>query len=99
MITKGAPENVVKGPLLDSVPFPDVLVSKAYSQDGESLDLVLYPGKEGGKFKLGFNRLIPGEAYTVDGAGVQVQAEKDGSANVEVQIDGRTALKLVMGAS
>lgn len=95
MITQGPPENVFKGPLLDSVPFPDVLVAKCYSPDGESLDLVLYPGKDAGKFPLEFKRLTPGARYSLDGGESTVVANKDGVGNVEVQLDGRTALRLV----
>ena len=97
MITKGPPENVFKGPLLDDVPFPDVLVAKAYSHDGESLDLVLYPGKEAGKFNLGFKRLSPGAMYTLEGS--SVEADENGEATFEAQVDGRTALNLVKGAT
>ena len=101
MITEGPPENVFKGPVLDSVAFPDVLVAKAYSQDGESLDLVLYPGKEAGKFQLGFKRLVPGKTYTLDGptGKASVQADKDGIATVEAQIEGRAAFKLTKGGT
>ena len=97
MITQGPPENVFKGPLLDSVPFPDVLVAKCYSPDGNDLDLVLYPGKEAGKFPLEFKRLTQGARYTLEGeAGKSTMlASKDGEGKVEVQLDGRTALKLV----
>lgn len=96
MIAQGPPENVFKGPILDEAPFPDVLVAKAYSHDGEGLDLVLYPGKESGRFQLGFARLQAGETYSL---GRQLKhAEKDGTASWEVDLDGRTELKLVRGA-
>lgn len=44
----------MSGPILAEAKFPDVLVSKAYSHDGKGLDVVLYPGKAAGVFKLGF---------------------------------------------
>jgi hypothetical protein len=98
MITKGPPENVFNGPILDDVAFPDVLVAKAYSPDGESLDLVLYPGKESGKFKLGFARLKPNEAYILQGGEKDsVKADQDGKATFEAELKDRTALKLVRG--
>lgn len=78
MITKGPPENV--------------LVAKAYSQDGESIDLVFLPGKKPGIFDLGFKRLVPGREYLL--AGKSEVADKDGKAGFSVEIDGRTALKL-----
>ena len=92
MITKGPPANVFKGPILEDAPFPDVLIAKAYSADGEGLDLVLYPGKEAGKFDLGFSRLESGSSYMLGDA--PAAADKDGKATFGVQVDGRTALKL-----
>lgn len=94
MVTEGPPENVFKGPVLDEVPFPDVLVSKAYSPDGETLDLVLYPGKEAGRFDLGFYRLAPGATYTLGSS--SAVADKEGKATFTADIDGRTALKLAI---
>ena len=92
MVTIGPPENVFKGPLLEDVAFPEVLVSKAVSHDGEGLDLVLYPGKEAGRFKLGFSRLQPASRYTI--GKTFGTSDKDGKASFEVDIDGRTELKL-----
>ena len=93
MVTEGPPETTRQGPLLENAPFPDVLVAKAYSHDGDSLDLVLYPGKQAGSFELQFSRLRPGETY--DLGDQSIVAGKAGDATVEVRIDGRTALKLV----
>lgn len=100
MITQGPPPVVFEGPILEEVPFPDILVAKAWSHDGEGMELVFYPGKEAGKFQIGFTRLKPGETYTLDSATGKesVEASKDGKANFEVSIDGRTALNLVKGA-
>lgn len=99
MISKGPPQNVLEGPVLDEAPFPDVLVAKAWSHDGEGMELVLYPGKEARNFQLGFTRLKPGEKYSLDGANGKVSAEasKDGKASFDVRIDGRTALNLIRG--
>ncbi|WAO91622.1 Ldi domain-containing protein [Fusarium falciforme] len=57
----GPSDEALSGPLLEDAPFPEVLVAKAYSEDGKKLDLVLYNGKEPGSFKLGFERLVPGK--------------------------------------
>lgn len=96
MVTKGPPENVFKGPILEEAPFPDVLVAKAWSHDGEGMELVLYPGKESGKFQLGFERLQPGGKYSLEASTgtVAAEASKDGKANFEVHVDGHTALNL-----
>lgn len=92
MIQKGPPEQVFRGPVLDSVPFPDVLVAKAYSKDGQSVDLVLYNGKEPGAFPLQFTRLKAGATYKLgDQTG---KADAKGILKFDVVIDGRTALQL-----
>lgn len=93
MVAQGPPKNVLNGPILDEAPFPDVLVAKAYSHDGEGLELVLYPGKESGKFQLGFARLKAGVSYALEGA--TKQADKDGKATWEVELKDRTVLNLV----
>ena len=92
MAKQGPPANVRNGPILDQVSFPDVLVGKAYSHDGDTLDLVLYPGKGAGNFQLGFKNLRPGEGYSLGDQ--SVIAKSDGTAVFEAVIDGRTALKL-----
>ena len=85
------PEPVaMTGPLLQDAKFPDVLVAKAYSADGKSLDLVLYNGKAAGKQTLGFERLIPGAKYTVGKYGMT--ADQSGKGTVEVELNGRTPL-------
>lgn len=94
MITKGPEESVKRGPILDEVPYPEVLVAKCYSHDGEGLDIVLYPGKGGGEFELGFIRLKAGAEYSL-GEDTK-KADKNGTATFKVHIDGRTKLDLVM---
>jgi hypothetical protein len=92
LITKGPPEITKKGPLLSKVSFPEVLVAKAYSHDGQGMELVLYPGREGGMFQVGFERLRPGETYTLGGQ--RVVASSAGEAAFDVPVDGRTVLQL-----
>jgi hypothetical protein len=92
MIQKGPPEEVFRGPILDSVPFPEVLVAKAYSKDGESVDLVLYNGKEAGTFPLQFIKVMAGSTYKLGNQTSKVDAK--GVLSFDVVIDGRTALKL-----
>ena len=67
MVVNGPPENVKKSPILTGIQFPEVLVAKASSQDGEGMDLVLYPGKEAGVFQLRFERLHVGRRYDLSG--------------------------------
>lgn len=92
MVTQGPPENVKRGPILTGISFPDVLVAKAYSHDGEGLDLVLYPGVKPGDFDLSFERLRRGATYVI--AGREIVASESGKATVRLAIDGRTALDL-----
>jgi hypothetical protein len=65
MLRDGQPEQVLRGPMLEEVPFPQVLVAKAFSHDGEGMELVVYNGKQAGVFRLGFTRLRPGETYSL----------------------------------
>ncbi|KAK7190641.1 hypothetical protein DPSP01_007295 [Paraphaeosphaeria sporulosa] len=88
------PEPVaMTGPLLADCKFPEVLVAKAYSHDGKSLELVLYNGKSAGKQKLGFERLTPGGMYKIMKETVEtITADAQGKASIEVDLNGRTAL-------
>lgn len=92
MVAQGPPENVKHGPILTGLSFPDVLVAKAYSHDGEGMDIVLYPGKKAGVFQVKFERLRPGRVY--DLSGQSAVAGRGGDATFEVKIDGRTTLTL-----
>jgi len=94
MIQKGPSEQIFRGPILDQAPFPEVLVSKAYSHDGESLDLVLYNGKAGGVFELGFTKLHKGKTYALGGKSAVTDGQ--GRASFNVSVDGRTALQLTL---
>lgn len=93
MTTSSPPANVLEGPLLDEAPFPEVLVAKAYSPDGKSLELVLYNGKLAGTVQLGFSRLVPRREY-VYGNGKAIVAGEDGKVTLEIFVDGRTAVTL-----
>lgn len=89
----GPSNEALSGPILEDAPFPEVLVAKAYSEDGKKLDLVLYNGKEAGSFKLGFERLVPGKQYSLSTGG-SVTANSAGKAWAEVKINGRTQIIL-----
>ncbi|KAF4477934.1 Linalool dehydratase/isomerase [Colletotrichum fructicola Nara gc5] len=71
----------------------NVLVAKAYSNDGKQLDLVLYNGAEPGTFELGFERLVPGKEYSLSTGG-SVKANNKGKATVKVSVKGRTQIIL-----
>lgn len=93
MMTVGPPSTALSGPLLTDCKFPDVLVAKAYSHDGQGLDLVLYNGNEAGVFDLGFERLLPGKKYLGQN-GQEFTADSQGKAKIQAKLDGRTAIMI-----
>lgn len=93
MVNHGVPDICHEGPLLESAPFPQVLVAKAWSHDGTGLDLVLYSGVFPGKYELAFSRLRSGAKYRLS-CGSECIADKQGRATCITHIDGRTALTM-----
>lgn len=92
---QGIPEAAIKGPILDSVPYPDVLVAKARSVTSQDLSLVLYPSGKAGTFTIGIIRLQPGQSYIFNGkAGTAFTADGNGDAEIDIPIDGRTAIDI-----
>lgn len=90
------PPSAFTGPLLDEVPYPEVLVAHATS-GGDDLRLVLTPGAGGGVFALGIRRLEPGHRYRWDagaGGAADVVADADGAATVEIRLYERTSATL-----
>ncbi|KAF1357217.1 hypothetical protein EJ07DRAFT_167723 [Lizonia empirigonia] len=81
-----------RAPILEDVPFPEVLVAKACSHDGKSVELVLYNGKQPGVFELGFKNMQPGKLYKLEGE--VIKANERGEACFSVQVNGRTAVVL-----
>jgi hypothetical protein len=92
LLKDGPAEHCFRAPILDEVPFPDVLVGKAYSHDGELVELVLYNGKTAGKFTLGFKNMKAGRVYRL-GSQAAVANQK-GEAQLSFLVDGRTAVSL-----
>lgn len=83
----------MQGPLLADCKFPEVLVAKAYSNDGKALDLVLYNGKAPGKQSLRFERLIPNSKYSL-GNGQTMTVDENGHGRADVELNGRTQLNV-----
>ncbi|KAF5625190.1 uncharacterized protein FTJAE_10087 [Fusarium tjaetaba] len=81
--------------VVTKVPYPGVLVAKAYSHDSSDLDVVLYPSADSGRFSITVSRLRPGLKYK--GLEETVVADDNGDAVLSVMVDGRTSfhLKLV----
>jgi Linalool dehydratase/isomerase len=74
------------GPLLGETPWPEVLVTKARSSDGVSLDIALRPNRDAPVVGLAltFAHLRPGGAYTFDGQAVKAGA--DGTATITIDL-------------
>lgn len=90
----GPPADALRGPILTGCAYPDVLVARAMS-DGDSLDLVLYHGRQPGQYSITVERLKPGAAYRVRGASPEhVVAPADGKVALDVRLKGRTELRL-----
>jgi hypothetical protein len=84
------PDAWANGPLLTSAAYPDVLVARAVSPDGRSLELVLQAGAGAVRTTLELGRLVPGQSYDVTGAAAgSVTADDRGVALVEVDLEGR----------
>lgn len=76
------------------MPYPGVLVAKAYSHTSKDLDLVLYPSGSPGRFTLGVERLISNGVYST-AEHSKLVADKGGVLFFDVGVDGRTEIKLV----
>src|SRR5581483_2551956 len=89
LVNDGPGEAVLRGPYLEDASYPEVMVARA-TTDGEDLRLVLRPGAGAGRRGLGLRRLVPGRVYDVKGATEgSVQAARDGSARIEVDLADR----------
>lgn len=95
LVQGSLPDAWRTGPQLAEAAYPDVLVARAVS-DGSALDLVLRPGNGTVRSSLKVERLDPGRAYNVSGgAATEVTADADGSALLDVELNGRTEVRLV----
>jgi len=95
MVTKGLPEAWRKGPVLAEATYPEAIVTRAVSDDGEALDLVIRAGDKPCITKLGFARLMPGRSYRVVETGETLVAANDGTATIDFALDTRSEIRLV----
>ena len=94
LVAFGPPRAWREGPVLDEAAYPDVLVAKAVS-DGTALDLVLAPGAGPVRTTLRLAQLRPGASYDVEGgASEHLVADAEGRADVELDLGGRTAVRV-----
>jgi hypothetical protein len=92
--SQGPAPEILAGPVLEGASYPEVLVARAVS-DGAGLDLVLHPGRGAGQQTLGLARLRPGACYVVSGAAPETfTARPDGTAELTVRLEGRTAVRV-----
>jgi hypothetical protein len=95
MVLDGPPAGAMRGPVLAEASYPDVLVAKAFS-GGDDLSLVLYGTGTAATQSLGIERLQPNGIYRVDGPGAPqtIQADGRGQARFDVELSGRTEIRL-----
>lgn len=94
LLGAGLPEAWRTGPRLADAAYPDVLVARAET-DGAALECVLHPGAEPGRTAVVLDRLRPRATYRLDGAvDAEVVADDEGRAVVEVDLAGRTELRV-----
>lgn len=94
LVAVGVPTAWQRGPHLERVAYPDVLVARAVS-DGHNLEVVLYPGAEAGRQQLGLSQLQPGKRYRCDGAvDRELIADGLGRAALAIDLEGRSELRL-----
>lgn len=95
IVEKGMPAIWQEGPVIDSVPYPQVMVARAVSPNGRDLDAVLRTVGRQERVTVTFARLRPGGRYKLTGALEEaVVADEAGRARVQVEVAGRSALAL-----
>ena len=94
-VKKGPPDLFRSGPMLTGIAYPDVLVARAVSADGQGLDLVLYPGAQSGPQNLEIMNLAPSGHYRVVGATSEIiKADETGKAKLVANLHGRTEVTI-----
>jgi hypothetical protein len=86
------------GPVVESAPWPQVMITLARSLDGSSLDLAVRPGPEPaeGPIEFALSALAPGAEYGLTGDGVELRvvADDDGTGSIALVVD--RPLRLVL---
>ncbi len=90
------PDHVMNGPKLTECEYPGVLVAKAVSYDGKSLDLVLYPGTEQTDQQIAIGDLEKDSPYrlTVAGQPQQISSDANGVFTGTVALSDRTEVRV-----
>lgn len=94
-VVKGPLPSAFSGPLLSECRYPEVLVARAWSPNGDDLDLVLYPGIVAGEQSLTIERLMPNATYHAQGTmETEVRADAQGKLRLRVLLKERTEVSL-----
>ena len=98
MIEKGMPQEWLDGPQLESVPYPQVLVSRAVTTARRSTPCCARPTEAAGS-RWSCRSSSPAASYTVTG-GVEptLTADDQGGASVQVELNGRSELRVAPAA-
>jgi hypothetical protein len=87
-----------EGPVLVHAPWPQVVVTKARSDDGSSLDLVIEPYRGHGTepCEFAFRALVPNASYRLAGPSVDqmLRSDADGLGNIRLHVKARLDLRL-----
>lgn len=96
----GPKPETFEGPLLEQIDYKKVWVAKAISKDGKSLDLVLKNAVDryAGEHTIGLDRLVPNATYKIAEDGRVFTATEEGTAEIAVNVDGRTPVTIVPAA-
>lgn len=93
--TEGPSARTLAGPMIETMDYPAVLVARAFSADGQSLDAALHPGTVPGRRAIPLSQLVPGRRYRLTGAEeAEISADSAGRATFHVELKGRTAIQL-----
>lgn len=90
-IHHGPDPNALKGPVLSYCAYPEVMVARAMSMNGNDLELILH-GR--GEQRIELARLQPLKEYRVDGLEKSIQADQQGNASLQLRLEGRTEIRI-----
>lgn len=90
------PAAQLNGPILARAQYPAVQVARAFGE-GDTLDLVLYPGGSGSTESIGLAQLSPRTTYVAhfaNGRTETLMSDARGNADLSVQLNGRTPIRI-----